>query len=310
MSDTKKRSTFPRLVARVWLVSMWVASAMFAGGCVALPPLPPAESSLPLPDLTAQHQPLLASPAYTISPEDVLRIMVHEHADLSLEAAVSLDGTFAYPFLGKVQAAGLTVLQLEEQMAQLLADGYLMDPQLTITVVQYRNRYVYVLGAVRTPGVYPLRHNATLVEILSQAGGPTSEAGWYALVVRAAEGQNGAVRSPVSEQRHPVVTHIDLEKLVAGQAVQSIGIESGDTIYVPSAFFFVSGEVLRPGRYSLERHTTVHKAIVLAGGFTKFAGKKRLSVKRIIDGEPREFQVSMDDFLQAEDVLIIPQSLF
>jgi polysaccharide export outer membrane protein len=261
-------------------------------------------------ELVQQRPPSLASPAYTINPEDVLRIMVQEHADLSLEVSVAPDGTFAYPFLGKVQAAGLTVPQLEGQMTQRLANGYLVDPQLAVTVAQYRNRHVYLLGAVRAPGVYPLRHSATLVELLSQAGGPTPEAGWYALVVRATDGQNGAARSPSGAPGRSVVMHIDLEKLMVGQVVEDIGIESGDTIYVPNAFFFVAGEVQRPGRYPLERHTTVQKALVLAGGFGRFAARKRLLVKRLIDGQPQEFQVSMDDLLQAEDVLVVPESAF
>jgi polysaccharide export outer membrane protein len=311
MSNNKKTRT-PQHIVIVWLKALpiWVATAVFLVGCAVLPPLPQPTPPVPPTELVQQHQPPLASPAYTISPEDVLRIMVQEHADLSLEVAVAPDGTFAYPFLGKVQAAGLTVPQLEGQMIQRLANGYLVDPQLTVTVAQYRNRHVYLLGAVRAPGVYPLRHNATLVELLSQAGGPTPEAGWYALVVRATEGQNGAARSPNGEQGRSVVMHIDLEKLMVGQAVEAAGIESGDTIYVPSAFFFVSGEVQRPGRYPLERHTTVQKAVVLAGGFGRFAAKKRLLIKRFIDGQPQEFQVNMDDLLQAEDVLVVPESAF
>jgi polysaccharide export outer membrane protein len=312
MSKTKKTRTPQRRTTPVWLLALaiWMATAALLVGCAALPPLP--QPTLPAPPLEVvqQRQPSFASPAYTISPEDVLRIMVQEHADLSLEVAVAPDGTFAYPFLGKVQAAGLTVPQLEGQMIQRLANGYLVDPQLAITVAQYRNRHVYLLGAVRTPGVYPLRHNATLVELLTQAGGPTPEAGWYALVVRAADGQNGVAHSPTGAPGRSVVRHIDLEKLMVGQMVEDIGIESGDTIYVPSAFFFVAGEVQRPGRYPLERHTTVQKALVLAGGFGRFAARKRLLVKRLIDGQPQEFQVSMDDLLQAEDILVVPESAF
>jgi polysaccharide export outer membrane protein len=313
MSSIKQMQTCRHFETRGWLakLAMWVIVAMVLGGCAAaLPPLPPpAAPSLP-PELAEQRRSPLASPVYIISPEDVLRIMVHEHPDLTLEVPVSLDGTLAYPFLGKVPAAGLSVPQLEAQMAQGLAHGYLVDPQLTITVVRYRNRQVYVLGAVRTPGLYPLQHNATLVEILSQAGGVTSEAGWYALVVRATNGHNGTTPRPASETQPSAVMHIDLEKLMVGQVAQPVGIESGDTIYVPNAFFFISGEVQRPGRYLLERHTTVHKAIALAGGFTNFAAKSSLRVKRLIDGQSQEFQVRIDDFLQTEDVLVVPQSIF
>jgi polysaccharide export outer membrane protein len=313
MCSTKKRKTCQRLETTSWLarLSMWGMIALCLGGCAAaLPPLPAATPPPLSLELTEQQQRRLAGAVYTVSPEDVLRIMVHEHPDLSLEVEVSPDGTLPYPFLGKVPAAGLSVSQLEAQMAQGLAQGYLVDPQLTITVVRYRNRHVYVLGAVRAPGLYPLQHNATLVEILSQAGGPTPEAGWYALVVRAANGHNGAPPSPASPPQQATVTHIDLQKLMVGQITQPVGLESGDTIYVPSAFFFVSGEVQRPGRYPLERHTTVHKALTLAGGFTNFAAKNSLRVKRLIDGQSREYQVRIDDFLQAEDVLVVPQSVF
>jgi protein involved in polysaccharide export with SLBB domain len=55
---------------------------------------------------------------------------------------------------------------------------------------------------------------------------------------------------------------------------------------------------------------TVHKAITLAGGFSKFADRKRFRVKRVVAGQAGEFQAQLDDRLQAEDVLIIPESIF
>jgi polysaccharide biosynthesis/export protein len=93
--------------------------------------------------------------------------------------------------------------------------------------------------------------------------------------------------------------------------LKPIGIASGDTIYVPTAgYVFVSGQVERPGQYRLERGTTVQRAITLAGGFTKFAATSRLRVKRSIAGKPQEFQAQLDDRLQAEDILIVPESVF
>ena len=85
----------------------------------------------------------------------------------------------------------------------------------------------------------------------------------------------------------------------------------GDTIYVPPAgYFFISGQVARPGRYRLERGMTVEQAITLAGGFNKFAGENRLRVKRVVAGQPGEFQAQLDDRLEADDVLIVPESIF
>jgi polysaccharide export outer membrane protein len=196
-------------------------------------------------------------------------------------------------------------------MMQRLAAEYLVNPQLAITVVQSRSQQVYVLGAVRNPGTYPLRYGATLLELISQAGGPTPEAGWLAVLVRDASGLNGSRENLDRGQGNSTVVSVELDKLLAGERLNPIGIASGDTIYVPAAgHFLVSGEVERPGQYRLERGTTVQRAITLAGGFTKFAARNRLRVKRIIAGEPREFQAQPDDRLQTEDIVIVPESLF
>jgi polysaccharide biosynthesis/export protein len=241
----------------------------------------------------------------------VLRITVYEHPDLSQEVLVNPDGAFAYPLLERVQAAGLTVQALEQSMVQRLAAEYLVNPQLAVTVVQSRSQQVYVLGAVRNPGTYPLRYGATLLELISQAGGPTPEAGWLAMLVRDSSGPNGSRENPERGQANAAVVQVELDKLLAGEVLKPIGIASGDTIYVPTAgYVFVSGQVERPGQYRLERGTTVQRAITLAGGFTKFAATSRLRVKRSIAGKPQEFQAQLDDRLQAEDILIVPESVF
>jgi len=149
------------------------------------------------------------------------------------------------------------------------------------------------------------------LELISQAGGPTPEAGWLAMLVRDASGPNGSRDNPDRGQGNSAVVRVELDKLLAGERLKPIGIASGDTIYIPAAgYFLVSGQVERPGQYRLERGTTVQRAITLAGGFTKFAAKTRLRVKRIIAGEPREFQTQLDDRLQAEDIVIVPESFF
>jgi protein involved in polysaccharide export with SLBB domain len=82
-------------------------------------------------------------------------------------------------------------------------------------------------------------------------------------------------------------------------------VQGGDTVYVtPASYFYVSGEVLRPGRYRLERHTTVAKALAIAGGLSRFAAQRRLQVRRVVSGKPQDFHARMTDLLQSEDVLI------
>jgi polysaccharide export outer membrane protein len=260
--------------------------------------------------VTARRQQLVDS-AYILGPDDVLRITVYDHPDLSHEVTVAPDGSLTYPLVGKFHVIGLNVEALEQQLARSLADGYVVNPQVSVTVTRYRGRHVYVIGAVRNPGVYPLQHNATVLEFISQAGGITPEAGWSVVLVRAAENVNGSgSQTPAGQESAPAL-HIDLDKLFAGQLPQPIRLASGDTIYVPQAgYFFISGEVTRPGRYRLERGMTVQQAIALAGGFTRFAGENRLRIKRVVAGQLGEFQAQPDDRLEADDVLIVPESAF
>jgi polysaccharide export outer membrane protein len=237
-------------------------------------------------------------PLSTLGPEDKLRITVYEHEDLSQEVALASDGGFAFPLIGKVQASGMTVEQLEQHLKEELGKDYLVDPQVSVTILESRNRHVFVLGAVGTPGVYDLKYNASVLELLTQAGGVRDDAAWYGWYV------------PAGEQSAARGTKIDLEKLLSGESRPSIRLQNGDTIYVPQgAFVYVTGEVANPGRYPLKRNTTVDRAIILAGGFTKFAAKKRIRVRRIMSGEQKEYRARTSDELQNEDVIIVPESL-
>lgn len=280
------------------------------GGCAALPPLPPPTDPVPLQELSAQGL-QLPETADTLGPADVLKVVVYEHPDLSQEVTIGTDGAFVYPLIGKVQAANLTLPQLEAHMIQRLAKDFLVNPQLTITVLQHRSQHVYVLGAVRSPGVYPLKYNATLLELISEAGGLVEEAGPYALLVSRNQGSNGSTQRAGTESASQRAVPVDLEKLLAGEIRQAPPVHANDTIYVPKrAYIFVTGQVQNPGRYTLERDITARKAIILAGGFTQFAAKSRLQVRRKVAGELQDFQANMDDPLQADDILIVPESIF
>jgi polysaccharide export outer membrane protein len=289
------------------------ALALILAGCGAhLPPLPPPDTSVAFPETSASvSEP--ENEVYTLGPEDVLRIVVYEHDDLSREVAIAPDGAFAFPLIGKVDADGLTTDQVEQHMKEELGRDFLVDPQISVAVTKYRNRHVYVLGSVRTPGVYELKYNATLLEVISEAGGVTEEAGWLARLVRASGGSRNqaTTTAPSLEQvaRRPGI-QVDLDRLFAGDFRKPIQIHNGDTIHVPKgAFVFVTGEVVKPGKYPLGRGITVDRAIILAGGFTKFAAKKSIRVRRLIEGQPQEFRAQMHNQLQSDDVIHVPESV-
>jgi len=289
---------------------LWLALAIGVTGCTStlqsLPP-PPAQSAVPAPAPTRQAESVVYS---TIGPEDVLAIAVYNQPDLSTRVTVSPDGSFSYPLLGTVRAAGLSPQQLEKQLANKLKD-YLVKPQVTVTMEQVKSQQVNVAGEVKTPGTYPLRRESTLLEVLLQAGGVTANAGGNVLVLRAPGGAQDRGKEAGRDSKAEEVMRVNLEEVMAGRLTQRVTLRGGDTVYVPEkGNVYVSGEVLRPGRYPMERDTTVIKAITLAGGFTPFAAKKNLRVKRVVEGSTREFQAQTDDLLQAGDVVIVPPSLF
>lgn len=274
--------------------------------CTSLPPLPPPAVTEPLPEQGGTT----VSPArevYKLGPDDELQITVYEHPDLSRSVLIDPNGSFDFPLIGEIKAAGLTVEELGKTLKTQLGRDYLVNPQVTVTVTQYRNRQVYVLGAVKTPGVYPLRHNQTLLEIISAAGGLAPDAGSHAVLVRSAQAANA---SGPNQRTAPESIRIDLEQLLTGEIRQPIPLYNGDTVRIlPGAFVFITGQIRNPGRYPLERNATVDTIVILAGGFTEFAAKKKIQVRRLIDGEPQEFRARLHDRLQHDDVIVVPESV-
>jgi polysaccharide export outer membrane protein len=240
-------------------------------------------------------------------------VNVYDNPDLSQEVTIGADGAFSYPLIGRVQAADLQVRQLEGLLAKRFADGYLVSPQVGVTVLQHKSQQVYVMGAVGKPGPYALQRQTTLLEALSAAGGPTPEAGFEVILTHAADKPalpSGTSQASAAANGQPAL-RVSLEQLMAGGVPQRITLQDGDVIFVPAAaFVYLTGEVQRPGRYRLEKDTTVQKAVTLAGGFTKFAATKSMVVQRLVDGKRLDFQAGPNDLLQAEDVVVVRPSLF
>src|SRR5919198_1031314 len=256
--------------------------ALGLGGCAALPSLPAPTERPPLSGM-GEEQRQIPTTGVTLGPGDVLRVSVYDNPDLSQEVTIEADGAFSYPLIGRVQAAGLPVRQLESLLAKRFAEGYLVSPQVGVTVTQHKSQQVYVMGAVSKPGPYPLQRQTTLLEALSAAGGTTPDAGFEVILTHAAD----------------------------KQALPSGAAKGSPAVYVPpAAFIYVTGEIQRPGRYRLEKDTTVHKAVTLAGGFTKFAATKSMTVQRMVNGKRQDFQAGPNDLLQAEDVVVVRPSLF
>src|SRR5215475_10175450 len=117
-----------------------LAVALSIGACASRPPLPPVARP-PVSGMGEEQQPTLTIEP-TLGPGDVLRVSVYDNPDLSQEVTIGSDGAFSYPLIGRVQAAGLSVRQLESLLAKRFADGYLVSPQVGVTVTQHKSQQV------------------------------------------------------------------------------------------------------------------------------------------------------------------------
>jgi polysaccharide export outer membrane protein len=275
-----------------------------------------AQAPSPAPAPAAGHP--AAAGEYEIGAQDILKVTVYGHEDLTLAVVVQPDGSFTFPLIGRVKAEDLTTKELEQKLGVLLGQGYIRNPQVTVSVQEQRSKTVYVVGEVSRPGTYPLSEGHTLVEILSRAGPMLPSAGSEVVVIRPRATAAGPVlppepgpdgSAPSAEQAE--VSRVDIRRLQAGELAQNLALRPGDTVFIPQApRIFVSGEVRNPGAYAFAPGMTVRQAISLAGGFTEHASAGRLRVVRQDDGKPHEIKVKIDDAVKPGDTLVVKESWF
>ena len=158
---------------------------------------------------------------YVIGPEDVLNIHVWKEDALTRTVPVRADGNISLPLIHEVKAAGLTPLQLKENLTQKLKE-FIEDPNVSVTVTEANSFKVYVSGQVRTPGVYRLRSETTLLQIIPMAGGFTDWANQKKILI---------IRKENGKERRITLNY---RKIMKGDDPGSnITLKPGDTIIVP-----------------------------------------------------------------------------
>jgi polysaccharide export outer membrane protein len=158
---------------------------------------------------------------YVIGPEDVLYIHVWKEDALTRTVPVRMDGKISLPLIQEVKAAGLTPLQLKEVLMRRFKE-FIENPIVSVTVTEANSFKVYVTGLVKTPGVYRLRSETNVVQMISLAGGFTDWANpKKIMVVRKEEGREKRIM-------------INYKRIMAGKDLDSnIILKAGDTIIVP-----------------------------------------------------------------------------
>lgn len=243
---------------------------------------------------------------YTVGEGDVLDINVYENEDLTTTVRVTANSTIRVPLIGEISVADMTVSQVSGKIETLLADGYLVNPQVDVFIKEHRSKQAIILGQIESPGQYELRGKITFLEFISKAGGLTPDAGSTATIKRIKESDNNS-----DNNKETLV--VDLERLIKkGETSLNLLIQDKDSVYISKAkTYYVSGEVKKPDSYKYEPDLTVIMAITMAGGFSKIAAKEKVRIIRTVDGEKRIFErVNMDAAVLADDVIVVPESLW
>jgi polysaccharide export outer membrane protein len=161
---------------------------------------------------------------HKIAPLDIITIDVVGEKDLSKELRVSTSGTITFPFLGSIEIKGKTPAEVERLLKEKLGKDYLVDPQVIITVKEYRSRTVSVIGQVNKPGVIalPAEQKLGILEAIAQAGD----------LAKSANKNRIEVSRKGKTQRF---TLDDLKKDTSPE--KKFWLEPGDVIYVHESFF-------------------------------------------------------------------------
>lgn len=153
---------------------------------------------------------------YRIGIDDVLDVAVWNVAELQKTVPVRPDGKISLPLVNDVVAAGLTPMELREQLTSKMA-AFVQTPDVSVVVREIRSLKVSVIGQVRTPGRYDIKGPATVLDALALAGGLTEFAGRRKIVVLRAA------------QR----LHFNYDAAVSKGAKNNLLIKPGDVVVVP-----------------------------------------------------------------------------
>lgn len=161
------------------------------------------------------------SSGYKIGPLDVIEFSVFKVPELTRTAQVGETGTINLPLVGECRAAGRTTQEIEGDLTKKLGAKYLQSPQVSIVVKEYNSQRVTIEGAVKRPGVYPIRTKTSLLQVIATAEGLDSASDTTVVVFRQVEGKRLAAKFDVGEIR--------------SGATRDPPIQSGDVIVAPTS---------------------------------------------------------------------------
>jgi polysaccharide biosynthesis/export protein len=247
-------------------------------------------------------------PAQKIAANDLIAISVYAAPELTRTIRVGSDGAIRVPMLKqRIPADGLMPAQLETAIAEALkAEEILVDPLVTVTIVEYESRPISVTGAVKRPVTFQAVGKVTLLDAIAKAEGLTTEAGPEILLTKP----------------EALVQRISVKQLMdAEDPGLNVRLTGGEEIRVPEARkIYVVGNVKKPGAFAVRdgSENTVLKLLAMVEGVAPYAAKEAFIYRAAGEGRPRqEISIPLAKLLErkapdvplaADDILYVPDA--
>jgi len=255
-------------------------------------------------------------PVVRIGNNDLIGVNVYDAPELTRTVRVSQEGDIRLPMVKQpIHAAGLYPADLEKAITTALtSDNVLVDPVVSVSIVEYQSHPITVVGYVRTPITFQAIGDVTLLDAISRAGGIAENAGNEVLVSRQETDANG--------NSTPLLQRIPLRSLLSGSDPSlNLHLKGGEEIRVPEAGrVYVVGQVKKPGPYYIDdgAESSVLKALAYSEGLDSHPGSQAFIYRQEAGtGGKNEIRVDLkkilnrkapDVALQANDILYVPKS--
>lgn len=159
-----------------------------------------------------------------LGPGDIVTVRVFREPELSGKYQVPASGPNELPLIGNVEMSGKTPQQLQKELGARFADGFLVDPQVTVFVEERNSQRIYVLGQVQKPGTFAYNASMTVIEAITMAGGFSQLASRNGVKLsRTVNGKETVLKIPVGS--------------ISSGSASNVRLQPGDIIFVPEALF-------------------------------------------------------------------------
>jgi polysaccharide export outer membrane protein len=321
--ETERLATTQRHHGRGYVIAL---IALLAASQVAFAQQPTDKTTTATSNATAGVKPattpgdiaaFTGSPAdrYRIGPGDVLDIHFVNRPNLSRDAVrVEGDGMIRMPLIEtSIQASCQTETELAKDIANRYTKFY-REPQIEVFIKEYHARQVAIIGIVGEQGRFQLQRRIRLLELLTYAKGPGSNAGQTINVIHSETAFQCNRDAVAGEDLQTGLASYKLSDTMRGDDKANPFLENGDIVTLPEADqVWVVGNVMQPRAIPLKEPITVTTAIAMSGGLNKDTKKDRIRIVRREPGSTSKKEIYVDlaaiEKKQAEDLTLVANDI-